>query len=144
MAIQIAIDTQALLDKVNGMLHKIDHFKRVDIGAELSAFQIENMHRHRPFTMRSRAKGTATTIVRPHSLYEMVRSEGVALTPVQIRRVRKGLSKHLQHPLQRTIKAMHLRQHRHWSTRPILRVEMLDLLHQRMIRLFGEKINWGK
>ena len=92
--------------------------------------------------MRSRAKGMATTVVRPHSLYEMVRSEGVALTPMQMRNVRKGLRRHLRRPLPRTTKAMHLRAHRHWSTRAILRAEMEHQLWQRETNAFHEKIKW--
>jgi hypothetical protein len=41
------------------MLNQIAHFKRVDLGAELSKWQTEDMYRDRPFTMRSRGKGTA-------------------------------------------------------------------------------------
>ncbi|MET0722630.1 MAG: hypothetical protein ABWY64_17615 [Tardiphaga sp.] len=67
----IELDTKAIERRLEGMIQKIDHFKRVDVGAELSHWQTEDMHRHRPFTMRSRRAGRAATIIRPHSLYEM-------------------------------------------------------------------------
>jgi hypothetical protein len=67
----IELDTKAIERRLEGMIQKIDHFKRLDVGAELSHWQTEDMHRHRPFTMRSRRAGRAATIIRPHSLYEM-------------------------------------------------------------------------
>ena len=144
MAFQITIDAQAALDRVNDMLHKIDHFKRVDIGAGLSQFQTEDMHRHRPFTMRSRAKGLATTVVRPHSLYEMERSGRIQ------RRYAKARTRYLGYIAagkQRRRKPKYVslaESYRHWSTRPVLRQEMYDVLNQRMTRLFIDKIHWKK
>ena len=69
--IAISIDTKPVSARLGAMIGRIDHFKRVGIGQGLSDFQTIDMHRDKPFTMRSRAKGMATTKIRPHSLYEM-------------------------------------------------------------------------
>jgi hypothetical protein len=138
---QIEIDNAALVKRLQDAHNRIIHFKRVDLGAELSAWQTEELHRHRPFTMRWRAQGRAQTKIRPHSLYEMVKSEGVALGPKEMRRARRALSKHLHHPLKRK-RQLHLREHRHWSTRPILRQEMERRLIERMRQAAEEKIHW--
>ena len=138
---QIEIDNAALVKRLQDAHNRIIHFKRVDLGAELSAWQTEELHRHRPFTMRWRAQGRAQTKIRPHSLYEMVKSEGVALGPKEMRRARRALSKNLHHPLKRK-RQLHLREHRHWSTRPILRQEMERRLIERMRQAAEEKIRW--
>jgi len=138
---KIEVDTTALVKRITDARNRIVHFKRVDLGAELSAWQVEELHRHRPFTMRWRAQGRAQTKIRPHSLYEMMKSEGFALGPKEMRRARRALSKHLQHPLPRARK-LKLREHRHWSTRPILRQEMERRLIQRMRECAEEKIHW--
>jgi hypothetical protein len=137
----ITVDVDALEKRVVDMLGKIDHFKRVDIGQQMSEWQSEELHRHKPFTMRSRAKGLATTIIRPHSLYEMLRSEGYALPLKQQRRAVRGLRSHLGHPLSRKF-VRTLRSHRHWSTRPILRAEMEERLWAELLLLRDEKVKW--
>jgi hypothetical protein len=136
MAITISIDTKPFLDKVNGMLAKIDHFKRVDIGTGLSEFQVQDMHRHRPFTMRSRAKGQATTKIRPHSLFEMKRS---IKAQRRVLRVHKSLAagKRVRR------KSLGALRYERTSTRPILREEMYSVLMERMIRLRDEKLKWS-
>jgi hypothetical protein len=115
-----------LYETVTDMLKKIDHFKAVDIGAEMSAWQTEDMHRHRPFTMRSRRAGRATTKIRPHSLYEMKHSRSAQ------RRF-----------LRRARKLPYVADYRHWSTRPILRDELEQRLVDRMTTLLNEKITWA-
>jgi hypothetical protein len=139
--IKIELDTSAVEECIKRMHARVEHFKRVDIGAELSEWQVEDMHRHRPFTMRARAAGRASTVVRPHSLYEMLKSEGVRLEQRQLRHVRRGLKKHLRHPLQRPSR-MRLREHRHWSTRPILRSLLMQDLASRYTELLAEKLKW--
>jgi len=138
---KLEVDTTALVKRITDARNRIIHFKRVDLGAELSAWQVEELHRHRPFTMRFRAAGRAKTIIRPHSLYEMVRSQGATLPVKQQRRLARGLRSKLGHPLGRGFMKT-LRQHPHWSTRPILRQEMERRLMQRMRECFEEKIHW--
>jgi hypothetical protein len=144
MSIQIQIDTKSLCETIDRMIETIDHFKRVDIGAGLSDFQVDDMHRNRPFTMRSRARGTATTKIRPHSLYEMQRSAGA------FRRYRRALPKYeafIASGKKRRRKAKYVRTveayRPHTSARPILRAEMLATLWDRMLKLRDEKINWA-
>jgi hypothetical protein len=67
--IEISINTTSVEKRLQAMRNKIVYLKRVGIGQEMSEWQVEDLHRNRPFTMRSRARGMATTVVRPHSLY---------------------------------------------------------------------------
>jgi hypothetical protein len=129
MSLAISVDIDPLSKRLGAMLAKIDHFKRVDIGAGLSDFQTQDMHRYRPFTMRSRAKGLAVTKIRQHSLYEMQRS-GKATKRMQ--RYVRSMAKRPKIP----------RFYAHTSTRPILREDMLARLDERMTRLLNEKIKW--
>jgi hypothetical protein len=122
---EISIDTTGPLATIGGMLRKLDHFKRVDIGAELSAWQTEDMHRNRPFTIRNRSKGTAATKIRPHSRYEVQRSR------MAQRRIAR-----------RSKRAGYVPEQRRWSTRPILREELYNRLIERMSRVFSDKLKW--
>jgi hypothetical protein len=122
----IEVDTEALVKRIDAMRHKIEHFKAVDIGAELSAWQTDDMHRHRPFTMRSRRAGRAATKIRPHSLFEMKRS--LAAQRRFMRHARHGQI--IPEP------------YRHWSTRPVLRVELFERLCERY-DVLREKIRWA-
>lgn len=128
MSIDINIDFSAVSLRIGAMISRIDHFKRVDIGTGLSDFQTQDMHRNRPFTMRSRGKGTAVTKVRPHSLFEMQRSG-----KTQRRMVRWLKSKRRRRPPRFYVKT---------STRPILRSELFDTLGARMRELLQDKIHW--
>jgi hypothetical protein len=134
--LEIKLDTTKVVKTVDGMIERIAHFKRVDIGAELSAWQIEDLHRHRPFTMRSRAKGIAKTKIRPHSLAEMLRSQGLQQRITGVRARGRGWKLRLRHI------AVHLR--RHWSTRPILRSEMYEVLERRMHEALTRLLVWKK
>lgn len=130
--IAISIDTKPLSAALGAMIARIDHFKRVDIGAGLSDFQTIDMHRNKPFTMRSRARGMATTKIRPHSLYEMMQSGKTRRRAV--RRFAKSTG----------ITPAVAREYLKYSSRPILRSEMYGLLEDRMKRLLAEKVHWGK
>jgi hypothetical protein len=144
LGIKIEFDEKSIthvMESFQGMHDKIAHLKRVDIGAELSAWQVEDMHRQRPFTMRSRAKGIASTKIRPHSLYEMLRSEGAALSTKEQRSAMRAVRKHFKYPVKRRRKMVY-REHRHWSERPILRAELLSILMDRVANLVREKLNW--
>ena len=128
---EINLDTTAFNKRMNEMLAKINHFKRVDIGQELSDWQTEDLHRHRPFTMRSRAKGRATTKIRPHSLYEMKQS--VRYQRKEARLVSRGTRRSFYHLAHWQVKT---------STRPILRKAEEDVLVQRMNDLMRDKLVW--
>jgi hypothetical protein len=124
-------ELKRLENLVTDMADKIDHMKRVDLGAELSAWQIEDMHRNRPFTMRSRRAGRATTVVRPHSLYEMRASA----------RYQRGMARRVARG---TRKSMYWFQHwqARFSSRPILRTELFERLYTRMTDLLATKLRW--
>jgi hypothetical protein len=114
----------AKLDRrLETMLHRIDHFAKVDMGHVMSDWQTQDMHRHRPFTMRSRRK--VQTKVRPHSLREVLGAK----------RFRAKLAgKRLPHRPK-------LRRGR-WSTRPILRAELLNALYMHMTDALHSFIRW--
>jgi hypothetical protein len=125
------MDTSGPLATIDAMIRQIDHFGRVGIGQELSAWQVEDMHRHRPFTMRNRSAKKAATLVRPHSRYEVNRSRMAQRRIARHARRKKGLS------------AADLQQQR-TSTRPILRAEVLALLQPRMSKAMREQLQWKK
>ena len=144
MSIEVKIDTEPVIKRIDAMRQKIAHMKRVDIGAELSAWQVENMHRHRPFTMRNRGQGSAATKIRPHSLLEMLKSEGVSLSLKERRHLLTGVRRHLKRPrMHKRHRPLVYREHRHWSTRPILRQALEDQLFERVINMVQEKLTWG-
>jgi hypothetical protein len=143
--LEIDIDTEALSKRIGDMLEKINHFKRVDIGMGLSEWQTEELHRHRPFTMRSRAKGLAVTKIRPHSLFEMERSAHAAEQVVRYRRaLAMAAAKAYAGKRVRKYRRRHRHQrfYRHTSTRPILREEALEVLMIEMANLLEAKIKW--
>jgi len=109
------------------MEEKIDHLKSVDLGNELSDWQTQDLHRHRPFTMRSRRAGRAATVIRPHSLFEVKRS--AAYQRRMGRRVARG---------GRRAMVWFTRWEVLRSMRPILRPEMLE----RLSEIVSEKLKW--
>ena len=146
MSIQISIDTGAVLESVNVMLAKLDHFRRVDLGMGLSEFQTDEMNRNRPFTMRSRAKGIAVTKIRPHSLYEMERSARAQkrYTRARKRYEEKYLPSGKKRRKRKPKYVVVAETYKRWSTRPILRDEMHNRLADLMVYLLKQKITWGK
>jgi hypothetical protein len=133
------LGADAALERVKSMLQKIDHAKRVDLGNELSAWQTEDLNRNRPFTMRRRARGQASTVIRPHSLHEVKRS--VAYQRGQGRRIARTLAKTTPRAWKRAT-ALFRRFQPRTSTRAILRSEMEQVLEQRMHDMVREKISW--
>jgi hypothetical protein len=124
----IEIDASEVLATINAMLHQIQHFGEVGIGTAMSDWQVEDMHRHRPFTKRSRSSKTATTLVRPHSRYEVNRSR-MTQRRIARRARRKAVA---AHPQGRT------------STRPILRAELLVSFNKRLSEAMHDKLQWKK
>jgi hypothetical protein len=144
MTIVIDVQTGPVLARLNSMLDQINYVKRTGIGSELSKWQTEDMHRDRPFTMKSRAAGRATTIVRPHSLYEMTRSETASRQFLRAsiryqkflasgKRVRKRKPKYVR---------IATSGYRKWSTRPILRQTLVAKLKDRLDALVSSKLRW--
>jgi hypothetical protein len=81
--------------------------------------------------MRNRGKGTAVTVVRPHSIYEMKRSGRYQTRTA--RRVSRGGKKAF---------AAFQRWRIRTSTRAILRPELLARLHERVAEMAMEKLRW--
>jgi hypothetical protein len=121
MPLDIFVNSLAAEKRITNMLRKVRHFKAVDIGQEMSAWQTEDMHRQRPYTKRNRRRGVASTLIRPHSRYEMGHRRRAAR-----RLIRKG------------------RYVPRWSTRPILRDVLLERLQNRLDILVEAKLTWKK
>jgi hypothetical protein len=136
--LQVSVDTKAAHAAVDGMIKKLNHFRRVDIGLELSSWQTQNMHRHRPFTMRSRAKGLATTVIRPHSEFEVRQRERVAKRYERgVRRLLRQLTGKSKRKVRRIPKPIH-----RTSTRPYLRASLLQILQTRMQNMMRARLTW--
>jgi hypothetical protein len=133
----IEFDVSAVTDRLENMLQRLDHFRTIDIGDVLSDWQVQDMHRRRPFTMRSRARGRATTIIRPHSLRELKRSEAYQRRMGRVvRRVRLGKAS------KRSV-LVYMRWEPHTSTRPILRSSLQQGLIDRYAEAAQEKLSWS-
>ncbi len=111
--------TDAFEKRLGDMLGHLRHFKAVDLGHVLSDWQTEDLHRKKPFTMRFRGAGKASTRVRPHSRYEVMHS----------RRYQRSLRRHALVPTR-------------ISTRPILRAELYPELWDRFTKAVAEKLHW--
>jgi hypothetical protein len=121
-------DLRAIDKRLADMLHKLDHFGSVELGQEMSDWQTQEMHRHRPFTMRWRGRmRKVMTIVRPHSLREVLGKRGYA-RKVLHQKVGRAPRRH--------------RIYHAWSTRPILRAELLSRLQAHMTQAFETLIKW--
>jgi len=146
MSLEITVDTKEVTERIKAMIGKLDHFRRVDIGMGLSEFQTDEMHRDRPFTMRSRAKGIAVTKIRPHSLYEMEASARAQKRYVRAKKryETKWLPSGKKRRKRKPKYVVVAETYRHWSTRPILRSEMEAKLADLMEYLLQQKIHWGK
>jgi hypothetical protein len=128
----LTVDASGPLATIGSMVRQLSHFGRVGIGQEMSAWQVEDMHRGRPFTMRNRAAKTAATLVRPHSRYEVNRSRKSQ------RRIARRARKHGE------LLALVSQPTRPRSTRPILRAELEVKLHERMSEAFRRELQWKR
>jgi hypothetical protein len=136
--LKIEVDAEALeavQHKVDHMLQSLDHLGRTDIGRELADWQVEDMHRNRPFVMRYRRAHKAVTVVRPHSLFEVKRSERYQ------RKAGRRLIRLMKKPSRKAAAAFRLFQAR-ISARAILRAEMLERLTERLGEMVVEKLKW--
>jgi hypothetical protein len=113
-------DLAAIDKRLSSMLEKLDHFGRVELGEVMSSWQVGDVHRHRPFTMRWRGRQRkVVTMFRPHSRWEMKR---------ELRLTRRALRRH---------QVPHA-----YSTRPVLREVMWDRLVSEMTAAFQSAIKW--
>src|SRR5215475_9907923 len=131
----IKIDTSAVQKRMDDMLAKIEHVRRYDLKNTMSDWQVQDMHRHKPFTMRWLKAFKVQTKVRPHSLYETERSaryqrrEGGRIIRLAARGSRRA------GPVFRAFEPK-------TSTRPILRTELEYRLMERMREMIQEKLTW--
>jgi hypothetical protein len=140
--IRIDVDQEALeavQHRIGHMLQSLDHLGRVDIGHELSEWQTEDMGRNRPFTMRSRARHIASTVIRPHSKYEVERS--IRYQRMGGRRIARLLGLRTKRGWKKAQSAFHAFEPK-TSMRPILRAKMLERLSERLLEMAAEKLKW--
>jgi hypothetical protein len=124
-------DLRRIEDRLESMAQKIAHARTVDIGSTLSDWQVTDMHRRAPFTMRNKKRGTATTVIRQHSLYEMQRSAAYQ------RSVGRMVKRHGKNFWVKLSRAQF-----HVSQRPILREELLTELWQRLHTMLRDHLRW--
>jgi hypothetical protein len=138
----INIDLEGLDEvrhSINRMAQSLEHLRTTDLGGELSAWQTEDVHRNKPFTMRYRRAGRAQTVFRAHSWKRIKRSiayqrrGGSLLTRALGRRTQKGYL--------RAMAAYHAFQPL-TSTRAILRQELIEQLGERLVEMAKEKLHW--
>src|SRR6516164_11298768 len=89
-------DLEGVRHSINRMVQSLEHLRTVDLGRELSEWQVQDVHRNKPFTMRYRRAGRAQTVFRPHSWKQVRKSsayqrrDGSLLSRALGRRTRKG------------------------------------------------------
>jgi hypothetical protein len=133
--ITIAIDVEEALHSVNRMVQSIEHMKSVDLGHELSEWQVQDVHRNRPFTMRYRRAGRAQTVFRPHSWKQMKRSGRYQ------RRGQRAIVRLAAKPSLKAARAVG-RFQAQTSVLPILREELVTKLGERLIEMAKEQLQW--
>ena len=133
--ITIAIDVEEALHSVNRMAQSIEHMKSVDLGHELSEWQVQDVGRSKPFTMKFRRAGRAQTVFRPHSWKQMKRSG---------RYQRRGQRAILRLAARPSLKTAHAvgRFQALTSTLPILREELVEKLGERLLEMAKEQLQW--
>jgi hypothetical protein len=119
MPISITIDTSAVEKRLADMSEKLNTLTQ-EIPTEFYNWQAEDMHRKQPRQKVWRRGKSVSTIIRPHSYAEMKRSQHAQA------RARRRRHSHLQ---------------ARWSTRPILRAELLTRLQERMQALLAS-VKW--
>jgi hypothetical protein len=115
--ITVDLESSGFLKKLEDMQRDLRHFPQ-QMADEFATWQRDDMHRKHPSVHRV-SRRRFRTIIRPHSQKEM------------LRRHRALVRAHRRH------KAGPPR----WSTRPILRPELLQLLQERMHDLIG-RLRW--
>ena len=130
--ITVDVAPSSVVDTLNAMYKKIAHIKAVELGQTLSDWQTQDMHRNKPFTMRSCCAGKASTVIRPHSLFEVKRSQ----------RYQSGMARCIKRG-SKTKKALLILLHYEprTSTRAILREFTEALLRARLSALLDE-LKW--
>lgn len=120
----VALDVSHLIETLSNMEEQLKHFPQ-DIGAELTDWQTEDMHRHYPNTAVDET--SASTEIWPTSrLVERDDKKVKAVLKAQRVAARKPTVS-----LRGTV-----------ASRPILRPELYDKLVKRMDELMSEKLAW--
>jgi hypothetical protein len=122
---------------VGQMLSNLEYVGRVGIGQTLGDWQVENVHRLKPFVRRYRRAHRAETLFRPHSRLQVAKS---------MRYQRSGarkLARLVAHPSRKAAHAYGAFQAQ-TSTLPILREELIEDLTRELSEMLVEKITWHR
>ena len=135
---KIDIDPRTLEEvqhSINRMAQSLEHLRTTDLGHELSEWQVQDVGRSKPFTMRYRRAGRAQTVFRPHSWKQMKRSG---------RYQRRGQRAILRLAAKPSLKAARAvgRFQAQTSVLPILREELVTKLSERLIEMAKEQLKW--
>jgi hypothetical protein len=120
---------------INPMAQSLEHLRTVDLGHELSAWQVENVGRDKPFTMKFRRAGRAQTVFRPHAWKQVIRSKRYQ------RSGQRKLARLVLHPSRKAAAAFG-RFQALTSTLPILREELVEKLGERLLEMAKEQLRW--
>jgi hypothetical protein len=122
---------------VSQMLSNLKYVGEVGIGKTLGDWQVENVHRLKPFVRRYRRAHRADTLFRAHSLKEVLRSRKYQ------RRGARKLARLVAHP---SVKAAHAFStfQAQTSTLPVLRQELIDDLTRELSEMLVEKVTWHR
>ena len=126
-------NADAVTNTVGKMIGRITYFGGVEVPKELSDWQVQDMHRKRPATTRSRWRRGSTkaqTLVRQHSRFETEKST----------RYQRRLLRRLRRATGRRVIVDFIQLRR--STRPVLRESLLEQLRNRMSRAMRETVSW--
>jgi hypothetical protein len=120
---------------INRMAQSLEHLRTVDLGHELSAWQVQEVGRAKPFTMKFRRAGRAQTVFRPHSWKQVRKS---------VRYQRRGGRAILRLAARPSLKVARAvgRFQVQTSTLPILREELIEKLGERLLEMAREQLQW--
>jgi chromatin segregation and condensation protein Rec8/ScpA/Scc1 (kleisin family) len=120
--LSISIDSSAVSRRLDDMTARIERFGRMDMPAELLAWQTEDMHRKYPNQEEPDDSSTQTHIWPTSRLVLQKRHEQQEMHSAPRRRRRRPVIVRGHHP--------------------ILRLVLVERLHERMKALLREKLTW--
>jgi len=127
--LNIEVHTEAVQQRVEAMVERVGTFGHEEMPQGLTDWQVQDMHRRYPETEATKVTDeeyNASTMVYPRSrTYEQThphRAHPVAKRKPVLSSMPKLITSGLRHP--------------------ILRPELFDKLHSRMLALLNEKIKW--
>jgi hypothetical protein len=139
------VNADAATARIGKAIGRMGHFAGNEMPNEMAQWQTADMHRHNAPMKLSRWRShrrSVSTIIRPHSKFETLRSE--AHQRKLLRRLRRGA---LRKAGERVALRFSVAEQAHLrlktSTRPILRETLYEEFVQRMKQAFAQAIAWS-